>query len=113
MNIIKCKDKDLDDLYDESALTFLGCALTDDNLDYLEKWFLEHDCKLIHDDVYVVSGKLMNEKYDLQGSNAYKDDLSIVCIKLSDLSNVNNIVLARFELDGKWFDDIVDNNSMR
>ena len=50
---------------------------------------------------------------NLKGSNAYKDELTIVSVKLSDLSNVNAIVIPRFEIGGRWFDDIVDNNARR
>ena len=38
-NIIECKEADLQDLYDGSALTFEGTTLDDDNLEFLIRWF--------------------------------------------------------------------------
>lgn len=66
------------------------------------------------DNFYVTSGKDMNEFCGgLTGDNAYPDDLSIVSIKLSDIKDVSKIILRRFEVGGRWFDDIVDNNRRR
>lgn len=113
MNIIQCKESDLKDLYDDSALTMEGLTADEDNLNAFANWLEEHGCKMKTDDFYVIKGSLMNKVYGLTGTNAYKDELTIVCIKLSDLSNVNNIVAARFEIGGRWFDDVVDNNLAR
>ncbi len=55
----------------------------------------------------------MNKVYHLTGDNAYKDSLNILCIKLSDLSNVAAIVIPRFEIGGRWYDDVVNNNARR
>ena len=53
----------------------------------------------------------MNNAYGLTGKNAYKDDLTIFCIKLEDIENVGAITLPRFEIGGRWFDDVVSNNA--
>ena len=113
MNIIRAKESDLKDLYDGSAFTIVGLCADDDNLGQLKQWFEQHDCRMINDDFYIISGKLMNSVYHLKGSNAYKDELTIVSVKLSDLSNYNAIIMARFDIGGRWFDDIVDNNARR
>ena len=47
------------------------------------------------------------------GDNAYADDLNLVAIKLSDIADYSKIVLPRFQVGGRWFDDIVDNNRRR
>ena len=91
-NIIECKEADLQDLYDGSALTFEGTTLDDDNLEFLIRWFNEHDCDMKVKNFYKVTGKLMNDTYHLTGDNAY---------------------IPRFELGGRWFDDIVENNARR
>jgi hypothetical protein len=46
----------------------------------------------------------------LSGDNAYHNNLNIVSV-----TNINPmpIALARFEVGGRWFDDVVDNNAMR
>lgn len=109
-NIIDCKESDLKDLYDGSALTFEGTSTDDDNLEWLVNWLKKHDCEMKQPDFYVIKGKLMNEVYNLTGNKAYRDSFTILCIKLSDLTNVAAIVIPRFELHGRWFDDVVDGN---
>ena len=52
----------------------------------------------------------MNEVYELTGDNAYQDDASIVSVMDIDMMKV---VLARFEIGARWFDDIVENNRFR
>lgn len=113
MNIIRCKEAELDELYSGSALTFEGTCIDEGNLEWLINWFKEHDCTMKSQDFYVISGKLMNSTYKLTGDNQYPDDLNILCIKLSDLTNITKLACARFELGGRWFDDVVDNNASR
>lgn len=113
MEIKRCNSSDIDELYNGSALTFEGTTVDDDNLKWLINWFESYDCKMINEDFYVITGKQMNEKYHLTGDNAYKNELTILCIKLDDLSNVKNIIMPRFEIGGRWFDDVVDNNISR
>ena len=113
MNIIRAKESDLQELYDNSAFTIEGLSADDDNLEQLKQWFEQHNCKMINEDFYIISGKLMNSVYNLKGNNAYKDELTIVSVKLSDLSNANSIIMPKFEIGGRWFDDIVDNNARR
>ena len=75
---------------------------------------LDDICGLKDDAVFhVIDGNEMNDFYMLSGKNAYTGDLHIVVIKLSDLVDPNKIILKRFEFGGRWFDDVVDNNSRR
>ena len=113
MNIIRTKESDLKELYNGSAFTMVGFNIDDDNLEALKGWFEENGCDLKSDDIYVTSGKLMNDVYRLTGDNAYPDELNIVSIKLDDISNANRIFAARFEIGAYWFDDIVDNKTRR
>ena len=55
----------------------------------------------------------MNNNYELTGNNAYKDNLTLISIKTEDIKNLKAIIIPRFEVGGRWFDDIVDNNAMR
>ena len=55
----------------------------------------------------------MNQNYRLTGANAYNDNLTLISIKTEDIKEVNKIAIPRFEIDGRWFDDIVDNNARR
>jgi hypothetical protein len=98
-------------LYDGSALTFEGLDISGENLNDLYE-FLEKN-GLFKRECYVISGKEMNKHYHLTDSNAYPDDLTIVCVELSNFDSITKITMARFELGGRWFDDVVDNNRRR
>ena len=102
--------EELKKLEDDSALTIEGLA--EESIPDLVNWVKQHT-PLINENVYVVKGKTMNEIYGLTGNNAYPNDCTLVSIKLIDMENYNAIVLPRFEIGGRWFDDIVDNNMRR
>ena len=102
--------EDLKALYDDSALTITGLCV--DSIPDFVGW-VEGYTKLLRRRVYIVSGKTMNVYCDLTGDNAYQDDLNLVAIKLSDIADYSKIVLPRFQVGGRWFDDIVDNNRRR
>lgn len=44
------------------------------------------------------------------GENAYKQDCNIVCVSSEDIDE-SLIIIKKYEIDGKWFNDIVDNNA--
>lgn len=100
----------LDELYNDSSLTLEGLSEKSygDFVDWCDKLV-----KLKKRRIYVVSGKTLNEYCGNTGVNAYPDDLHIVCIRLDDMANFNAVVLPRFEIGGRWFDDVVDNNRRR
>lgn len=114
MNIIEVNDEQmLDEFYNKWSLTFEGTTTDDENLKWLINWFNEHDCKMIKEDFYIISGRMMNKVYHLTGSNAYPDNINILVIKLEDLETPDNIYVPRFEIGGRFFNDIVDNNARR
>ena len=100
----------LDELEKGSALTFIGCVNTDEEAKCYFDWIRQHS-PVKQERLYIVSGWVMNNAYGLTGKNAYKDDLTIFCIKLEDIENVAAITLPRFEIGGRWFDDVVANNA--
>ena len=108
---IKVTDKDmLDKLYAGSALTLEG--LSEESIpDFLE--WLENLTPLTTRQIYLITGELMNTTYSLTGSNAYPNDLTIVCVRLEDMEDYNKVVFPRFQIGGRWFDDVVDNNIRR
>lgn len=113
MNKINVTTKEqLDALYNQSALTWEGMDTSEENLGAIKEWLEEHGA--ITDGVeptfHITTGELMNVIYELTGSNAYADDLSIVSV-----TDINQMAIAipRFEVGGRWFDDIVDNNARR
>lgn len=99
-------------LYNDSALTIEG--LTEETINDFVDWVNELSGFNSEEvDVYLIKGKEMNKYYGLTGNNAYPDDLSIVSIPLSIMSNYSSIVIPRFQIGARWFDDIVENNKYR
>lgn len=114
IEIIEVKTKEeLDALYLCSALTIEGLSADEENLSlYLEA--LKELTTVKKNRFYVISGKLMNETYHLTNENAYPDDLTIVSMKNGEDIEVNTaLCLQRFQFDGRWFDDVVDNNARK
>ena len=102
----------LNELYNQSALTWEGLATDKENLNAIENWLGEHGAIIEGKEptVHIITGRLMNKVYGLSGSNSYPNDLSIVSV--TDIDQAK-IIIPRFEVGGRWFDDIVDNNASR
>jgi len=97
-------------LYKQSALTWEGLTTTDDSLGQVVEWLNENKVDTTNIVFHIITGKTMNNVYGLDGKNAYKATLNIVAVTGIDTSK---IVTARFQVGGRWFDDIVDNNAQR
>jgi hypothetical protein len=113
MKIINVFTKEqLDELYNESALTWEGLSTSEENLNAVMEWLKDHKATIegVEPTFHITTGRLMNKYYGLTGDNAYHNDLNIVSV--TDINPVP-IALARFEVGGRWFDDIVDNNARR
>ena len=110
INIIETNATMLDDLVKHSALTIEGLALK--SIKNFVAW-IENHTPLKRKDVYVTKGALANQEWGLTGDNAYDADLNIVSVKLDDMKDFNKIVIPRFEIGGRWMDDIYDNNIRR
>ena len=102
----------LDELYDQSALTWEGLSADEGNLNAVENWLKKNKAILEGEEptFHIISGELMNTTYGLTNDNAYSKDLTLISV-----TNINQmaICLPRFEVGGRWFDDIVLNNAMR
>ena len=111
MEIISVKTKEeADKLYENSALTIEGLA--EESYGDLIEWVKRHTA-VKAERLYVIEGFVMNLLYGLTGNNAYPTDAHIVCMMLDDMENASAIFLPRFEIKGRWFDDVVDNNRRR
>jgi hypothetical protein len=105
--IVKTKSE-IEDLAKLSALTWEGLSIDDENLEAVFDWLKQYT-EMKNEVVYIISGKLMNESYDLKNKKRYPDDLHIVSVKLSDMETPSAIVLKRFDVGGRWMDDIINN----
>lgn len=93
-----------------SALTLEGLA--EESIPEFLDW-IEERTPLKTRRAYTISGKLMNESYRLTKDNAYSNSLTIVSVKLEDMEDPDKIIMARFEICGRWLDDIIENNIAR
>ena len=114
MNIIKVTTKkQLDALYEDWSMTIEGLAPAEENLKQLLDWVKELT-PLKREDVYTIEGSVMNRMYGLTGTNAYPEtDCTLVCVKLADMENHKAVIYPRFQIGGRWFYDIVENNARR
>ena len=114
MNAIKVTTREqLDALYKDWSLTIEGFAPDEEHLKELLDWVKEFT-PLKREDVYVIAGAVMNREYGLTGTKAYPDEnCTLVCVKLADMERPNAVAVPRFQIGGRWFTDIVDNNARR
>lgn len=91
-----------------SALTFEGVRIDEAHLyrDFF-KQFTEVDATK---PCYIIYGRTMNNHYGLIGRNAYANDLNILVFPLDTFQSIVKIAVPRFQIGGRWFDDIVNNN---
>ena len=113
MNIINVTTREqLKELYIQNALTWEGMNADEENLSAITKWLDGY--KAIRENIEptfcIITGEFMNISYGLTGINAYPNDINIVSV-----ININQgpIIIPRFEVGGRWFDNIVDNNARR
>lgn len=100
-------------LYNSNALTLLGLDDTEKNLHSFAKWIKNLSEVSNPLNMYIIKGKQMNEQYGLSGKNKYQDEFRIVCVDLEDIKQVHKIIMPRFAINGRWFNDVVDNNVYR
>ena len=99
----------LNNLYNNSAFTIEGLA--EESIPDMMDWLEENTTFVTNKPVvYVIKGNVMNDMYGLKADNAYPNDLTIISVIGIDLMKV---ALKRFSVGGRWFDDIVDNNTRR
>lgn len=113
IKLLESRKEDIDTLYElenGSALTFSGLVDEDSSYEGIINWLKENDAPMIDKTFYVFKGWMMNHVYDLRGKARYPEDLTFISIKLDSIKNLDRIYLKRFELGGRWLDDIVDND---
>lgn len=101
--------KEIEALKEQSALTMEGLTADEENLNAFENWIKQYtptDKVVFH----IISGKLMSDSYHLTGDNRYPDDLTIVSVTGIDQGP---IAIPRFQIGGRWLDDVISNNLAR
>lgn len=104
----------LDELINDSALTFVGLLADDENLNAVKEWIEQHT-PFKKEDAYIFDGSLMNREFGLTGDNAYPEggNCTFICVKLSDLEKPMALTIPRFQVGGRWLDDVVSNDVRR
>ena len=96
-----------------SAFTMVGLKADEENLGQLAEW-VKHLTAFKSERCYVFEGGLMNRSYGLTGDNAYPEtDCTFVCIDLGDLERPMALAIPRFQVGGRWLDDVIDNDLRR
>ena len=105
--------KQLDKLYNCSALTVIGLQDSDEELKAFGKW-IQCRTKISQPlPIYIIKGKTMNEEYGLTKENAYPEEINLISVDLNDIEMGSKIILERFSIGRRLFDDIVNNNKWR
>lgn len=114
MNKIQVTTKaQLDELYKDNAFTLEGFSADEDNLADILNWIKKYT-PVKREDFYIIEGKTMNEQYGLTGMNAYPaKNCNLVVMKLADMEEPCALALTRYNIGGRWFNDVVDNNAVR
>lgn len=101
-------EQQIKDLANVSAFTVLGVTASKDNFENIKSWLEEHEATNPKVDLefHVIKGELMNRVYGLKGDNKYPNDLTIISV--TGIDNMK-LIMARFDVDGKWLDDVIDN----
>lgn len=100
--------KQLKELYNQCALTFEG--VPESEVGGIEAWIKRYTEITDEATAHIIKGETMNKVYYLTGDNAYKDNLTIIAITGI---NLREVAIPRFDVGGRWFDDIVDNNARK
>lgn len=89
-----------------SALTWIGLNIDETNLENMFNWITTYT-PIKQKVAYVIEGKTLNVLFDLD--DYFDDDLHIVCVDLNDMEDYQKIILPRFDVDGHWLDDFINN----
>lgn len=100
-----------DKLENNDALTYEDFNMEKENiLDEVNQWFRKNSkCSASNVNIYVITGKAMNDNYHLTKDNRYPNkDYYIVCIDWHEAGCKDP-----FKGSWRWFGDVVYNNSVR
>ena len=115
IKIIPADETKIRELENGSAFTWEGLSgLENDKeaiLDDFKKADVLGDVETF--EFYTWKGELMNQIYQLTGSNAYPEDLTFVSIPLNMFKNIEKLAILKLQFGARWLDDIVDNNAHR
>ncbi len=108
IKIIKVKTiNKLEELRNMSIFTWVGMSDDEENLEAIYNGLKENGFKDEIMKIYIFKGSLMNESYDLKGTNRYPDNLTFVSVEYYYNP------MAKIQFGARWLDDIIDNDIRR
>ncbi|WP_316632150.1 hypothetical protein [uncultured Ruminococcus sp.] len=114
--LVEADEMKIKELERESAFTWEGMTLDEDNIDAIANAFIEE--QLVKTDTseitgYVWYGRTMNKLYHLSGDNQYQEDLPFLSFDNKSFNGSGNLNVFKLMVGARWLDDIVCNNSIR
>ena len=115
IKIEKADNTKIKELELESAFTWEGMCLSNEDLETMAQHFLTE--QLVKQEIKEITGftwdgKTMNMLYDLHGDNKYQDDLPFLCFDSKIFNGIGNLNTFKLCVGARWLDDIVRNNTM-
>ena len=103
------------ELEQESAFTWEGMTLDQDNIDEIAGIFVNE--QLVESETeeitgYIWYGRTMNTLYHLSGENQYPDDLPFLSFDNKCFNGPGNLSVFKMMIGARWLDDIVRNNAL-
>lgn len=108
IEVVEADGKMIDSLYEGSALTLVGLAY--EEVGYLPAFLEQVNGVEVSGPIVHITGKQMDDKYKLRGSNKYQDGLNIYALPLNQIKHVERVFIYMRQIGCRWFDDVVDNN---
>jgi len=114
--LIEADETKIRGLERESAFTWEGMMLNQENIKeianiFLEKQLVDKQTKEIKG--YIWYGRTMNKLYNLHGDNQYQDDLPFLCFDNKSFNGSGNLNVFKLMTGARWLDDIVRNNYIK
>lgn len=105
-------EKEIKELYDNSYSTILGAGGDlQEWVDGITNWMKENNFGEMSN-IVTFKGKDVNDLYNLEGDNRFKDDLTILAWS-NDKIDMGRYCIPRMQMGIRWFDDIIDNSLAR
>jgi len=114
--LVEADEMKIKELEQESAFTWEGMLLSQDNIDEIANVFIENQLVKAETNTitgYIWYGHTMNSLYHLHGDNQYQDDLPFLCFDNKCFNGSGNLNVFKLMSGARWLDDIVRNNFIK
>ena len=116
IKLIEADELKIEELENESAFTWEGMTIDQENIDAIAEVFLKEQLVLPQTEEivgYIWCGSVMNSLYNLHNDNQYPDDLQFLCFDIKSFNGPGSLSVFKIMVGARWLDDIVANNRLR